>query len=283
MSDPVQQVLIEKGLSFTVSGRDYLIKCLNPEHEDTNPSLRVDKISGLMHCFSCGYKNNLFKQYNINPPITSIKMAKLLDDLKELKMFSQGLEILEGARPYTGNYRNISPGTYKQFEAFTIDDITELEDRIVFPIKDITGKITAFVGRHSLSNVDPRYVVYPRHSKISCYPVVMPKYSESIVLVEGIFDALNLYDKGIKNVVCAFGTQSFKVNIKSKLLIFKMQGITKVHIMFDGDNPGKVAAEALKPLIEEEGLIVNIVPMEEGEDPGDLSQEDVMRYKELLK
>jgi DNA primase len=279
----VEQVLRDKGLSFTISGRDYIIKCLNPEHDDNNPSLRVDKISGLMHCFACGYKNSLFKQYDINPPITSIKMSKLLDNLKELRMFSKGLEPIEGAVPFKDSFRAISGKTYEHFEAFTVDGITELEDRLVFPIKDITGKIGAFVGRHTLSDGDPRYVVYPRHSRIGCYPVEMPKHTTSIVLVEGIFDALNLYDKGIKNVVCAFGTQSFKVNIRSKLLVFKLQGIDTVNIMFDGDIAGRTAAAALKPLIEAEKFKVNIIDMPDDEDPGVLKQDEVNKYKELIK
>ena len=50
----VEELLQEKRLDFKVSGRDYLVKCLNPEHEDTNPSMRIDNITGIFHCFSCG-------------------------------------------------------------------------------------------------------------------------------------------------------------------------------------------------------------------------------------
>ena len=47
----VEELLQEKNLDFKVSGRDYLVKCLNPEHEDTNPSMRIDNITGIFHCF----------------------------------------------------------------------------------------------------------------------------------------------------------------------------------------------------------------------------------------
>ena len=59
MSDPVLDLINKNSLAFSVSGRDYLIKCLNPDHEDSNPSFRVDKVSGVAHCFSCGFKTNL--------------------------------------------------------------------------------------------------------------------------------------------------------------------------------------------------------------------------------
>ena len=57
----VVDILQERKLEFKVSGRDYLVRCLNPEHEDRNPSMRIDNITGIFNCFSCGYKGNLFK------------------------------------------------------------------------------------------------------------------------------------------------------------------------------------------------------------------------------
>jgi hypothetical protein len=44
MSDPILELLQKNGLGYSVSGRDYLIKCLNPEHEDNNPSFRIDRV-----------------------------------------------------------------------------------------------------------------------------------------------------------------------------------------------------------------------------------------------
>ena len=43
----VEELLQEKNLNFKVSGRDLLVKCLNPEHEDSNPSMRIDNITGI--------------------------------------------------------------------------------------------------------------------------------------------------------------------------------------------------------------------------------------------
>ena len=48
-----EDLLKEKGIPYQLSGKDVKIICLNPEHDDTNPSLRVDRITGVMHCFSC--------------------------------------------------------------------------------------------------------------------------------------------------------------------------------------------------------------------------------------
>ena len=34
MSDPVQELLSKRGIEYRVSGRDYVVKCLNPEHDN---------------------------------------------------------------------------------------------------------------------------------------------------------------------------------------------------------------------------------------------------------
>ena len=44
----VIELLNKQKLSYTVSGQDYTIQCLSPDHEDNNPSLRIDKISGCL-------------------------------------------------------------------------------------------------------------------------------------------------------------------------------------------------------------------------------------------
>ena len=38
----VLEILNKEEVGYTPSGQDYLIRCLNPEHDDSNPSLRVD-------------------------------------------------------------------------------------------------------------------------------------------------------------------------------------------------------------------------------------------------
>lgn len=283
MVDSVEKLLRDNSLSFTVSGRDYLIKCLNVDHEDTNPSLRVDRVSGLAHCFSCGWKRNLFKHYGETPPITSIKLANLKEKLNDIKLSMSDLEIPEGSVSFKQKFRGISPATLKYFEAFYTESVEVLKDRIVFPIRDVTGKISVFVARHTLSDAQPKYVLYPRHSKVSCYPFKIDNSSRSIILVEGIFDMINLYDKGLRNVVCVFGTQSLKNNIKEKLLVYKTQGIIKIYVLFDGDNAGKTAAAELKPLIEQEDFIVEIMDLPDDVDPGSLDQEEVDRIKEYIK
>lgn len=282
MSDPVLELIQKQGLAYQVSGRDYLIRCLNPDHDDSNPSFRIDKVSGVAHCFSCGFKTNIFKFFGIFTNPIPIKIAKLKEKLAELKTNSTGLELPAGYTPYTKSFRGISPQTLKYFGAFYTNQVEKLQDRIVFPIKDIVGKTIVYVARHTLSQGNPRYINYPSGVKMPVFPSHLPAGYSSLVLVEGIFDMLNLYDKGLENVVCTFGTNTLQNDIKQKLLPFKAQGITHVYLLFDGDEAGRKAAEQLKPVIEQEAFIVEIIKLPDETDPGELDSDDVKSIAEYI-
>ena len=62
----VEDLLSKKDIQYTPKGRDFLVRCINPEHEDHNPSMRIDQITGVFQCFSCEYKekcrNNTVEQ-----------------------------------------------------------------------------------------------------------------------------------------------------------------------------------------------------------------------------
>ena len=97
--------------------------------------------------------------------------------------------------------------------------------------------------------------------------------------MEGIFDALNLWDKGLKNTVCCFGTQQMNW---VKLSLLKMQGVSGIDIMYDGDEAGRTAAEKVKGTAEELGMSVQIVTLPEGADPGGLVKDQVNRISKRL-
>lgn len=275
MSDPVLELLQSKNISYTPSGKDYLTKCFNPEHNDSNPSFRIDKVTGIAHCFSCGFKTNIFKFYGILTNNTSIKIAKLKEKLQALKEVNNGLEMIKGAKPLTSAFRGVSLATLKEFEAFYTDTDEEMVDRVIFPIKDIRDKTTAFVGRHTMSSGNPRYMIRPSGAQVGLYPAKLPNHPKNIVLVEGIFDLLNMWDKGAKNVVCVFGTSKLFNDTAAKLMPYKVMGVEKIFILFDGDEAGKTAATKTKPLIEECGFTVEVVNLPDGMDPGELDQDYV--------
>lgn len=279
----VLDLLNKNNITYTESAKDYVVRCLNPEHQDKNPSLRIDKVTGKMHCFSCGYKRDIFSHFGILGNPVSIKVAKLKEKIMNIKTAFIGAEFPDEMVPFNRAFRGISAATLRHFGAFYTNSKKEvLNDRIFFPIKDMTGKAAVFLGRHTLSDGNPRYLLYPTGAQVPLYPEILAEPTTSIILVEGIFDLLNLYDKGLKNVCCTFGTNTLDKTAASKILPLKVQGITKFYIMFDGDTPGKSAAIKVKNILQELNFEVEIIELEDGKDPGDLSLEEVESIKEYI-
>jgi DNA primase len=274
----VDELLQEKRIDFKVSGQDFVVKCINPDHEDSNPSMRIDSITGIFNCFSCGFKGNLIKHFGAAANFLEIKRQKLKTSIEEKRSASVGFEFPKGFQPYKGNWRGIQPETYKHFDAFMHHD-SQFNGRIVFPIRDITGKVVAFNGRHMTMTEIPKYLIYPPQAKLPLYPSNAKPIKGRVVLVEGIFDMVNLWDKGLQNAICCFGTKNIDIE---KLSILKMQNIAGVDIMFDGDNAGQEAAEDLKIMAEKVGLIPRNINLGSNIDPGGLAQAKVSSLRDRL-
>ena len=44
----VEDLLLSKDIQYIPKGKDFVIRCLNPEHEDRNPSMRIDHVTGCL-------------------------------------------------------------------------------------------------------------------------------------------------------------------------------------------------------------------------------------------
>lgn len=271
----VEELLIDKDIRYLPKGKDFAVRCLSPEHEDRNPSMRIDKISGIFNCFACGFKGNIFQLYGEKANYMQIKRELLKQKIRDKRADSIGLTMPKGFMPYVGNWRDISPETYKKFKAFQHAN-APYASRIVFPITDISGRIVGFNGRHTSGGV-PKYMISPPGAKLPLFPAVTPIRS-TVILVEGIFDMLNLHDKGLTNAVCCFGTKN--VN-EDKLRILKISGVTKIDIFFDGDEPGQKAAEAIKKLCGDADLVTRNIHIKD-RDPGSLTASHIANLSKKL-
>lgn len=281
-SNHIYKLLTEHGTNPTISGKDYVIRCLNPEHEDNNPSLRVDQTTGAYHCLSCGFKGNILAYYGVFTRNNSIAAENLKNKLNKVKSQATGLDFPKGSEPYYKSFRNISKKTIGKFECFYTNEVEELKDRIIIPIKDISDKIRYFIGRHLHSNIGKKYVVYPRHVSIIPTPQILPPSTRSIILVEGIFDMMRLHDNGILNAVCVFGTSTLSKNAQNLLQVYKVQGVQKVYVLFDGDSAGRKAANQLEHILPKIGFKVEILELDDGEDPCSLTEEKIQIIKNYV-
>ena len=272
----VDELLTAQGIEFRPSGKDYLIRCLNPDHEDRNPSLRIDKTTGIFNCLSCGYSGNLFNHFGEKPDWLQIRRERLKTMISDKLIETSGLSIPDNAIPFNQDWRGVSASTFMRFEAFQHSN-AEFIGRVVFPIRTITNKIIAFCGRHQ-GQVDPKYLFHPSGAKLPLFPIVKPIQGR-IILVEGIMDMINLHDKGLTNAVCAFGVNKVTVD---KINILKIQGVSGIDIFFDNDEAGQGGSEKLKELLENNELTSRNVIFGKTKDPGELTALQVIKLKETL-
>ncbi|QCI27051.1 DNA primase [Buchnera aphidicola] len=147
-------------------------------------------------------------------------------------------------------------------------------NKIIFPIKNQYGKITGFGGR-TLNNTHPKYInssqtdIFKKGYQLyGIDKIHIQDDNKYIIIVEGYFDVLSLFQFNIKNVVAILGTiiTNYQINI-----LFKLTN----HLIFcyDGDQAGKKAAwrttQIILPYIND---IKNIqfIFLPKGEDPNSI-------------
>lgn len=273
----VEDLLKSKDIPYLPRGKDYEVTCLNPDHPDRNPSMRIDQVTGIFNCFSCGFKGNLFTHFGEKVNKMEMKRQLLKKKIDEVRAESVGLQMPEGYSPYIGNWRNIKAETYREFEAF-IHAGKDFNGRICFPIRDRSSRIVAFQSR-TTGDQQPKYLNTPPGAKMPLFPVVEP-IQGSIILVEGIFDVINLHDKGLTNAVCCFGVKNVT---EEKLQVLSVAGVDSIDVFLDNDEAGQTGADRVRELCESVGLNTrNIAFGDKALDAGALAKPQVDKLKSKL-
>lgn len=275
----VQEILDKKNIEYLEKGGDLLVACFNPEHEDSNPSMRIDKGSGVYHCLSCGYKGNLLKSMGVSH-ITNNR----IDELREKLISLTGVRPVgfpEDAQFNVTEFRGLSADTLDKFDFYRSEE--QFPERVAIPLRDASDNIVCSIARLEYSDAKPKYIIKPKNTPAPLTPNALRCNfnTRTLVFVEGPLDAINLHDKGMDNAVATMGTKTLnKDNILDKLNPYLIAGVQKIIIMYDGDIAGKAGAEYLQKLIKyHTPLVCSIYELPEGLDPGDLTQEQV----EVLK
>ncbi len=157
--------------------------------------------------------------------------------------------------------------------------------RIIFPIKDLSGRVIAFGGRVIDDNKSPKYLNSPETKVYHKSEVLYGLYEAKeyireenfAVIVEGYFDVISPYQVGLKNIVASLGTAFTQKQAK---LLKKFTD--KVYLMFDSDKAGKQAVIRASKIFLSEGIEVYYVPLED-KDPDLLAKKGYKALKEKVK
>ena len=160
----------------------------------------------------------------------------------------------------------------KQFDRF--------KGRVMFPIHSMSGRVLGFGGRILAKNEKAaKYLNSPEsdiyHKSKVLYGIYYAKQTiakeDNCYLVEGYTDVIQLYQKGVKNVVSSSGTALTPDQIRL------INRLTKnITVLFDGDPAGIRAALRGIDLILEQGMNVKICSFPEGEDPDSFAKQNTL-------
>jgi DNA primase len=166
------------------------------------------------------------------------------------------------------------------------DGYDRFRHRLMFPIKDMSGRTIAFGGR-ALDDSLPKYLNSPEtpifHKGRTLYGLATAReacrQNKTALVVEGYFDLLAIYNQGIHQVVAPLGTALTRQHVR---LLSRLA--PQAVLVFDGDEAGMQAAMRSLELFLRERMEVRLLGLPEGMDPDDfLAKEGKEAFEQLLK
>jgi DNA primase len=141
--------------------------------------------------------------------------------------------------------------------------------RLMFPIYDLRRRVIGFGGR-ILGEGMPKYLNSPEtalfHKGQALYALERAREAagrlDTLIIVEGYFDAIALHQAGITNVVATLGTALTPEHVRTL-----RRFVTKLVLLFDPDPAGVRAALRTLDLFVDSGIGVRVVSLPEGDDP----------------
>ena len=207
------------------SGDNYAFYCPKCNHH--KPKLEIDIKRGLWHCWVCNSGGRTIKSL-LHWSGVDYSKYKLFDDIElvsndnvsknqiivDNKLPDEFISLITGTGFYANaakNYllkRGISKDKIIQYNiGYCIDGVYRY--RIIVPSYDCSGKLNYFVGRSFMDNLTLKLLSPPWSKDIIGFELYV-NWSEPIILVEGVFDAITvgynaipLFGKTISNKLVA--------------------------------------------------------------------------------
>lgn len=184
-----------------------------------------------------------------------------------------GIGYLSNNVDYTKIYKSFSKnilydsGFFKESKYGT--PYSRFFNRLMLPIRNVTGSIAAFAGR-SIDGSNPKYLNSAEssifHKSYTLFNIDKAKdtmkQTHEAIIVEGYFDVIRLYKSGFKNAAAPMGT-ALTVDQISLLKRYA----DEITVIFDGDEAGISASSRSLKRFTELSIFPKVVFLPDGEDP----------------
>ena len=163
----------------------------------------------------------------------------------------------------------LASGLCKEREDGTLYDF--YRGRVIFPIRDVTGRCIGFGGRTLKTDKKvPKYVNSPESplydKSRALYGIHLARNAvvreDRAILVEGYTDVMAMRQAGVEHVVASSGTA---LTVEQVRLLRRFS--KRMTMLFDGDPAGLRAAIRGVDIVLGEGLDVKVAVLPDGEDP----------------
>ena len=150
------------------------------------------------------------------------------------------------------------------------DDHDIYNDRIMFPLYDVSGNVVGFSGRIYKDNGQNKYLntketdIFKKGEMLYHYHIAREecRLKKSVIVMEGFMDVIRASTIGIKNTVALMGTALTKEQIA---LLKRLSN--NIILCLDGDGPGVKAATSIGEELLNQGVEVKVVMLPDNDDP----------------
>ena len=159
--------------------------------------------------------------------------------------------------------------------------------RLIFPIRDLRGRVIAFGGRGLAADAQPKYINSPETPAYTKgnHLYGLHRAKEAIrregfaIVVEGYMDLAALVQHGFDHVVASLGTAFTPA--QARLLARYTE---RVRVSYDGDAAGAQATARSLDMLLDQGFDVHVVDLPGGADPDDfIQQHGASAYERLVR
>lgn len=166
------------------------------------------------------------------------------------------------------------------------DPFDVFRDRIMFPMRDQSGRVVAFSGRVLHADTEaPKYVNSPEtelyHKSSFLFGYDMAKQAarqlDFWLVVEGQFDVVLAHQAGYANTVAVSGTAFTPHHLQ---LLERLS--SRVVLALDADRAGIAAMYKAAQLMLRRGLDVKVAQLTPGSDPADMIVSDKQTFKKAV-
>lgn len=165
----------------------------------------------------------------------------------------------------------------KEFDLATLnkiglssDDHDIYNDRIMFPLYDVSGRVVGFSGRIYKDNGQNKYLntketdIFKKGELLYHYHIAKEecRLKKNVIIMEGFMDVIRASTIGIRNTVALMGTALTKEQIN---LIKRLS--PNIILCLDGDDPGVKATISIGDTLLKQGIEVKVVNLPKEDDP----------------